>query len=79
MKQNVSYCLELLLYLRLSVLENRNPDYECKQLFPLLIVGIMFIVSGSSMLYSNPKRAVEFSKSFNEDPIELVQAEKKRV
>lgn len=48
-------------------------------LFPLLIVGIMFIVSGSSMLYSNPKRAVEFSKSFNEDPIELVQAEKKRV
>ncbi len=48
-------------------------------LFPLLSVGIMYAVIGGGMLYSNPIRAKEFSKAFEENQTEFMHSEKKRV
>ena len=48
-------------------------------LFPLLTVGIMFAAIGGGMMYTNPKRAVEFTKAFKTDPGQLIQSEKERV
>ena len=48
-------------------------------LFPLLIAGILFIAIGGGMLYSNPKRLVEFRKTYQENPAAFVQSEKDRV
>ena len=48
-------------------------------LFPLLVVGTVFIASGASMSYSNPKRIVEFQKANTENPEAFVLSEKERV
>jgi hypothetical protein len=47
--------------------------------FPLLAVGILFLVSGSTMLYTNPKRSVEYAETYKEDPANHIKAEKERV
>jgi len=48
-------------------------------LWPLLIVGFMFIGIGGGMLYSNSKRLVEFPKAYRENPKSFVESEKERV
>ena len=48
-------------------------------LFPLLIVGAMFLSIGGGMLYSNPKRAIEFPQKALEDEAAFIQSEKERV
>lgn len=47
-------------------------------LYPLLVVGIMFSIIGGGMLYSNPKRIVEFEKAYAENPEAFVASEKAR-
>jgi len=47
-------------------------------LFPLLVVGIMFSTIGSGMMYTNPKRMVEFQQAFDENPTTFIQSEKDR-
>lgn len=48
-------------------------------LYPLLVVGILFVAVGISMPYSNSKRIVEFQKAYTENPEGFVQSEKERV
>ncbi len=48
-------------------------------LFPLLVVGLMFSIIGGGMLYSNPKRMVEFPKAYEENPTAFIKSEKARV
>jgi hypothetical protein len=48
-------------------------------LFPLLTVGILFLVSGSTMLYTNPKRSNDYAEAYKNDPVNLIEAEKERV
>lgn len=48
-------------------------------LFPLLVAGIMFGTIGIGMLYNNPKRVVEFQKTFTENPKAFTNSEKERV
>lgn len=47
-------------------------------LYPLLLVGLMLSATGSTMLYTNPKRIVEFQKAYTENPEAFVKSEKKR-
>lgn len=47
-------------------------------LYPLLVVGLMFSVIGGGMLYSNPKRILEFKQAYEENPETFVESEKKR-
>lgn len=48
-------------------------------LYPLLVVGIMFVGVGGSMSYSNQKRITEFQKAYAENPEAFIVAEKERV
>ena len=47
-------------------------------LYPLLVVGIMFSAIGGGMLYSNPKRIVEFKQAYENNPKAFVESEKER-
>lgn len=47
-------------------------------LLPLLVVGLIFSAIGGGMLYSNPKRIIEFEQAFQEDPAAFAQAENLR-
>lgn len=47
-------------------------------LYPLLVVGVMFSAIGGGMLYSNPKRIMEFKKAYVENPKAFVESEKNR-
>jgi hypothetical protein len=47
-------------------------------LYPLLVVGIMYSAIGGGMLYSNPKRIVEFKQAYAENPTAFIESEKKR-
>lgn len=47
-------------------------------LFPLIVVGIMFSVISAGMLYSNPKRIIEFKRVYSENPQAFVKSEKER-
>ncbi len=47
-------------------------------LFPLLAVGILFTASGTTMLYTNPKRITEFSQQYQENATAFIQSEKER-
>lgn len=46
---------------------------------PLIIVGLLFIATGISMIYSNNKRLPEMQQMYQQNPTEFVQDEKKRV
>lgn len=48
-------------------------------LYPLLVVGIMFVGIGGTMSYSNPKRVAEFQEASAENPEAFMQSEKERV
>lgn len=48
-------------------------------LYPLLVVGLMFSSIGGGMLYSNPKRILEFKQAYEENPEAFIQSEKERV
>lgn len=48
-------------------------------LFPLLIVGTLFIAMGATMAYSNPKRITELKRAYAENPEAFAQSEKERV
>lgn len=48
-------------------------------LYPLLVVGILFVGIGGIMSYSNPKRIVEFETAYAENPKAFIQSEKERV
>ncbi len=47
-------------------------------LVPLFVVGIMFSAIGSGMLYSNPKRILEFESAYSGNPQAFVKSEKER-
>lgn len=48
-------------------------------LFPLLILGFLFVAAGGTMAYTNPQRINEFKKAYAENPDTFVQSEKQRV
>ena len=48
-------------------------------LLPLLVVGILLLSFGISLYFSNQKRLSEYKEQFEENTIEFVQQEKKRV
>ena len=48
-------------------------------LYPLLVLGIIFIGMGATMNYSNPNRITEFQEAYTENPEAFVQSEKERV
>ncbi|MEW4924419.1 hypothetical protein [Algibacter sp. 2305UL17-15] len=47
--------------------------------FPLLLVGILFLGIGGGMLYSNPKRSTEYAQLFGQNETEFIKTEKERV
>lgn len=48
-------------------------------LYPLLVVGALFVAIGVTMPYSNSKRIAEFEKAYAENPEAFLQSEKERV
>ncbi|MFT3979269.1 MAG: hypothetical protein QM687_02280 [Ferruginibacter sp.] len=48
-------------------------------LVPLIVVGCIYTVMGGAMLFSNQKRSVELSLSYETNKAAFVQSEKKRV
>ncbi len=46
---------------------------------PSLVIGLLFIVMGGSMVYSNNQRIAEFEKAYQANSSEFIQVEKKRV
>lgn len=48
-------------------------------LIPMIVVGAIYTTIGSGMLYSNPKRMRELPQKYEQDKIEFVKSEKKRV
>ena len=45
---------------------------------PLLLVGVFNLLGGSSLVFSNNKRIVEYQNSYKQDPAQFVHSEKKR-
>lgn len=48
-------------------------------LYPLLVVGFLFVGIGVTMPYTNSKRITKFQKAYNENPKAFIQSEKERV
>lgn len=46
---------------------------------PLIVIGAVYGVLGGSMYFSNQKRLTAFQQSFNQNQVEFLQSEKKRV
>lgn len=67
-------CISAFLFWKIGTTPNAKA-----MLFPLLAVGVMFMGIGGGMLYSNPKRLMEFPKAYEENPVAFVQSEKERV
>ncbi|GAA5219975.1 hypothetical protein [Membranihabitans marinus] len=48
-------------------------------ILPMIVVGTLFLAMASSMVYSNNKRLPAMQQSYQENPMQFAQNEKKRV
>jgi glucan phosphoethanolaminetransferase (alkaline phosphatase superfamily) len=62
-----------LLYWRFS-----STPFSKAMFIPMLVVGLLCMGAGSSLVYSNQKRIVEYEKAYTQAPLEFIKSEKQR-
>ena len=47
-------------------------------LWPLLIVGLLYSMTGAGMMYNNNQRIINYTKAYENNPVQFLESEKER-